>query len=224
MLASAHERCTAQAMRSAPISIQKQRGITMTVNLEYMKEKYNDDLLKASILELASDPNLYKDKLHADRLRFYIEDQFDASLEELLATVGDVCPNNKSHASTSFFTFRNATLSKQLRDQGYLTSGYNITEDGKYYLEGLRHLVDEFCVDNSEVEVTPEPKVMTEVEVTVTEESQVDDQFDFIKLYIKLGILRLEDTDALLVRAMSNDITNEERDVLRKIYVGEIHA
>ena len=75
-----------------------------------------------------------------------------------------------------------------------------------------------------EVIVNQKPSHVNPVQTvkSVDSHDDVTGQFDLIKLYVKLGILRLEDTDALLVRAMSNVITNEERDVLRQIYVGEI--
>lgn len=44
--------------------------------------------------------------------------------------------------------------------------------------------------------------------------------FKLLKLYLKLGIVRCEDSEALLHRALSNEITNEERKFLRGIYFG----
>ena len=128
----------------------------------------------------------------------------------------------------------NAWYFEQAADHGKtnLYNNVNTTLNGmktKQLVENTERCVWVWCGSKDELYETvvsghrSANEVETVEEVEMQSESQdVTNEFDLIKLYVKLGIFRLEDTDALLVRAMSNDITNEERDFLRKIYVGEI--
>ena len=198
----------------------------MTAKMEYMKYKYTDQVLNVALLELANDHELYPEVSFRDKLRWYCEDYFNATEEELVATRADVGweedPNGYllwgEDSNGYFLSDKNLILAKKLRIDGCTDEDFNITDKGKQYID-----------DNCDY-VAGHIRVWYEKDTAEVHESKVEDvesqeftnQFELIKLYIKLGILRLEDSEQLLIRAMSNKITNEEREFLRKIYVGEI--
>ena len=196
----------------------------MAVNLEYMRDKYPSSLLQICVLDLVNSAELYADEENMSaRLKRYVEDFLGATHIEVEASVEASMPSCPSHHhNNTFFTLQCQHAKSWLRRKGYICSENCITEKGKFYLEDKRHIVDNIVDNIVENEVVTKVESEPKVEVTAEVTAEVTDQFELIKRYVKLGILRLEDTDALLVRAMSNDITNEERDFLRKVYVDEI--
>ena len=186
----------------------------MTANMEYMKDKYTDQVLNVALLELANDTELYPEVPFKEKLRWYCEDYFNATEEELFASRGDV--GWTTDYSGYFLSAKNVQLANKLRANGCLEEDFSITDKGKQYIEDN---CDEVAIHlHSWYE-----KETAEVHEVKVEEVADNNPFELIKIYIKCGILRFEDSEQLLMRAMSNKITNEEREFLRKIYVGEIH-
>ena len=175
----------------------------------YLRNVCTDDVIDEAILNLVKHPSLYEGQSDAQRLRSYIQENYALSEEELSATVADVDSEDHSHSKTNFFTLKNAHRSDRLRDHGCIDKQNQITEHGLWKLS----ILQERPSTNSKLS-NSKPDLLGK------EYFAIRKNIEFLQTYLHLGIVRLEDSDALLKRAMSNNICDEERSFLNNLYFG----